>query len=225
LFPAVYFQSDAPVFDDTARLHFDNRSPSFGLAFYRSVLSFCAPPLPQTLISEVENVLCPVHPAFAYLGLRSWPSIGDGTKLEIGLTVAEPLAELRTPGREAIAVYHALMTKHIGPGNAAARIDATLTLLQTAVSEAALAHFASAVCNAVVKYEREVVVEAAKAVVERSHNFLNLALVVTKLAKALDDPALLQDIKGRIGQRSALLDSCGIPEGIDALIHRHFNDQ
>jgi hypothetical protein len=224
LFPAVYFRSDAPVFDDNARLHFGNRPPSFGLAFYRSVLSFCAPPLPQTLIVEVENVLCPIHPEFAYLGLRPWPNITDGTKLQIGLMVAEPLAELRTPGREAIAVYHALMTRHIGRGDAQARIEGTLALLQTAVSEAALSHFAAAVCSAVVKYEREVVVEAAKAVVEKSENFLNLALIAKKLARGLGDPALLQDMRGRIGRRSALLDNCGTLEGVDALIHRNFDD-
>jgi hypothetical protein len=44
--------------------------------------------------------------------------------LQIGLMVAAPLAELRTPGREAIAVCQALMTRDIGRGDAQARIEA-----------------------------------------------------------------------------------------------------
>jgi hypothetical protein len=52
---------------------------------------------------------------------------------------------------------------------------------------------------------------------------LNLALIA-KTSLGPSASALLQDMKGRIGRNSAFLDPWGTIEGLNALIHRNFND-
>jgi hypothetical protein len=221
LLPAVYFQTQRLVLDDGARDYFENRSPSFARAFYRSLLTFNAPPLPQTLIAEIENILPQVHPAFAYLGLRTWDSITEATKLATGLLISKPLDELRSPGKESVAAFHFLLAKTWIPEK---RMEATQALVETAVSQSALPHFAVTVCSAILKYGRDLARYVPEVAVTKSENFLNTVLILVKMARHFPDMSIIEDVKGQMASEAMRLafDNRGTPDGIRALIHSEF---
>jgi hypothetical protein len=173
------------------------------------------------LISEIENLLPQVHPELAYLGLRTWDSITEATKLASGLPIVRPLDELRSVGRESIAAFHFLLAKTWTPEK---RLEAARALVETAVSQSAVPHFAVAVCSAIVKYGPELARSVSEVAVTKGEKFLNTVLILAKMARHFHDMNIIEEVKGQIASEAmrAALDNRGTPDGVRALIHSEF---
>lgn len=201
LLPSMYFlkkilQREEPVLDENALDFYENRPPSFALAFYRSLLVVLAPPLPQTLISEVENVLCPVFPEFGYIGLKVWDMVFDETRILSGDLCENPVSLLVHTGRSSISVYNALMAN----SGFSEKNEATEAIVKLAVAEDASIIFAMKVADAVTKYQTRIEeTVCAPGFVDSAENKLNAVLFARRVLKILGKPEMMETVKENTG--------------------------
>ena len=197
LLPSTYFlnrieRGEEVVLDENSLNFYENRPPSFALAFYRSLMGIFAPPLPQFLISQVENILCPVFPPFGYIGLKVWDNVMDDTKILSGELCEDPVSVLFHVGRTAISLYNALMTNP----NFRARTEATDALVKIALSERTSILFAVGAADATAKYQNQIEeIVSAPGFVDNAENHLNAVLFAARIAKKLEKAELLDVVK------------------------------
>ena len=197
LLPAMYFlpvieRDQDPVLNEDALNFFENRPPSFALAFYRSLLAFFAPPIRQTLISEIENILPPVFPEFGYTGLKVWDNAFEVTKIISGELCDDPVSHIKHLGRVSLAVYNALMSN---PGFTD-KTAATSAIVKLAVSPTATIAFAITVADTLAKYYTDVEdIVCAPEFFDNLSNPLTAVLFLSRLSKALNKPELLDRVK------------------------------
>jgi hypothetical protein len=186
--PASYFTEREPVLDEDAIDHFNNRPPSFTLAFVRSLVGLFAQPLPKALVSAIAAILTPVFPEFGFPGCPIWGSAQLETRIIRGWLCQDAVAAIAHPNRWAIGVYHSLMHNP----KFRDRDDATRALLTVAVGEGATVNFASRACQAVLAYETDIVGIISTPEFLNAARFANVLVIAVRVARTFGLPALLE---------------------------------
>ncbi|OHT06453.1 hypothetical protein TRFO_25571 [Tritrichomonas foetus] len=221
LLPAAYF--DRPdvkmVIDEKAAIHFSNRPPSYSRAFYRSLMLPFTPMLPQKLIVEICDLLCPVFPPFSYNALNMWSTMNNYDKIIYQKYPANAMEKFKIVSNETVDIYRSTMCDPLYKK----RKDITRRVVKASFSAQSSPPFALDIVDAILSMGHGTGFKDClhEAKIVNMPNFLCFCLVFKHADKILNIPTLKQEVADLIEdpERKEIFLNLDKPENIEKLIH------
>ena len=219
--PAAYFNLPdvKMVIDERAAIQFSNRPPSYSRAFYRSLMLPFTPMLPQKLIVEIYDLLCPVFPPFSYNALNTWSTMNNFDKIIYQKYPANALEKFKIVSRETVDIYRKTMCDPLYKK----RKDITREVVKAAFSAQSNPRFALDIVKAILSMGHGTgfkdLLHEAKIV--NMPNFLCFCLVFKHADEFLKIPNLKNEVSDLISdpQKKEIFLNLHDPKNIELLIH------